>query len=136
MILFRQYKEHPTKEGFFLDRVWYDSTNVVYSECDDKEGENKTLRVVFNNGAMYEYKDVDVNDYVMFVHGGIDNSNGKAFFKYIKGKKYEFTRLEDVNKEKLNEEKKFLMEQDKKQKEIENSKEDNDGATSKETSAE
>lgn len=115
MILFREYKEHPSKDGYFLDRVWYDSSNIVYSECEDKEGENKTLRVVFNNGSMYEYKDVDVNDYVMFVHGGIDQSNGKAFFKYIKGKKYEYARLEDIDKSKISEEMNLLIEQKKKQ---------------------
>ena len=30
MILFRYYDEDER-----VDRIWYDSTNLVYSECDD-----------------------------------------------------------------------------------------------------
>lgn len=141
MIIYRQYKEHPTKENTFLDRVWYDSSNIVYSECEDKEGEAKTLRVVFNNGSMYEYKNVDVNDYVMFVHGGIENSNGKAFFKYIKGK-YEFERLNDVDKQQLNNEKVMLIEaeqkakQEQQQEEKENNEEIDNGTTDTENNVE
>ena len=33
-----------------LDRTWYQSSNILYSECDDKENELKTLRIVFKNG--------------------------------------------------------------------------------------
>ena len=50
----------------------------------------------------YLYKDVDVNDYVLFVHGGTDGSNGKALNKFIK--KYEYEKLENSNKELLTEE--------------------------------
>ena len=136
MITCRDYKQHPTKDGYFLDRVWYDSSNIIYSECEDKDGENKTLRVVFSNGAMYEYKDVDVNDYVMFVHGGLDQSNGKAFFKYIKGKKYEYTRLEDANKAKLEEDKVLLIEEKKRKEEEQFKEEKNDVSTDKESNIE
>lgn len=89
MIKFRDYNEEKR-----LDRVWYDSSNIVYSECDDKLNDLKTLRVTFKNGGTYEYKNVDVNDYVLFMSGGIDGSNGKTLNKVIKGK-YEFERLED-----------------------------------------
>lgn len=91
MILFRQFDEENK-----IDRVWYDSSNIVYSECDDKENSLKTLRVVFKNGATYQYKDVNVNDYVMFVHGGLDGSNGKALNKFIKPK-CEFERIADTD---------------------------------------
>ncbi len=89
MIIYRDYNEDAG-----LDRVWYTSSSVIYSECDDKKDSLKTLRVTFKNGSTYEYYDVDVNDYVMFVHGGTDGSNGKALHKFIKGK-YDFKRIED-----------------------------------------
>ncbi len=98
-----------------LDRVWYDSTNVFYSECEDIVDDYKILRVVFNNGATYEYKNVDVNDYVMFVRGGLDGSNGKALNKYIKPK-CECERIEDLGKEKLTEELNRLLEEKKQKK--------------------
>lgn len=81
MILKRIYNEN-TK----IDKIWYDSSNLVYSECVDNENELKTLIVVFKNGATYQYDNVDVMDYVMFVHGGLDNSNGKALNTFIKKK--------------------------------------------------
>lgn len=109
MILLRDYSEEKC-----LDRVWYSSSNIVYSECDDKENELKTLRVTFKNGATYQYTDVDVNDYVMFVHGGLDASNGKALNKYIKGK-YDFTKLEDRSIEDLTNEMNTLLEEKKTQ---------------------
>lgn len=91
MVIFRDYDEEKR-----LDRVWYDSSNILYSECDDNLNDFKTLRVTFKNGATYEYKDVDVNDYVLFVHGGLDGSNGKTLNKVIKPK-YEFERLQNLN---------------------------------------
>ena len=32
-----------------LDRTWYDSSNVLYSECDDVTDGLKVLRVTFKN---------------------------------------------------------------------------------------
>lgn len=81
MILFRYYDKEKK-----IDRAWYDSSNIIYSECDDNENDFKTLRIVFKKGDLYEYSKVDVNDYLMFMHGGLDGSNGKAFFKFIKPK--------------------------------------------------
>lgn len=81
MIIFRYYDEEAR-----VDRAWYDSSNVLYSECDDKENELKVLRVVFKNGATYVYKNVNVNDYLMFMAGGLDGSNGKALNRFIKPK--------------------------------------------------
>lgn len=73
-----------------LDKVWYDSSNILYSECDDKENELKTVRVTFKNGSTYEYYDIKVNDYLLFRE---DASNGKAFYKYIKN--HEFKKLDN-----------------------------------------
>ena len=92
MIIFRTYDEDSK-----IDKVWYKSTNVVYSECHDNENTLKDLMVVFSNGTSYMYHGVDVNDYVMFVHGGIDGSNGRALNKFIKQKKCEYEKLGTVD---------------------------------------
>lgn len=82
-----------------IDKVWYDSSNVLYSECDDIENDYKNVRVTFNNGSTYEYKQVNVNDYMMFRE---DISQGKAINKFIK--KYECEKLENKDTDKINEE--------------------------------
>jgi hypothetical protein len=79
-----------------IEKVWYESSNILFSECDDKENELKTLRVTFKNGTVYEYYDVDVNDYLMFRSGGLENSQGKAFIKHIRPK-YEYKKLGNVD---------------------------------------
>lgn len=75
-----------------LDRCWYKSSNIIYSECDDNDNAYKTLRIVFKNGRMYEYYGINVNDYILFKN---DLTQGTAFTKYIR--KYECKRLEDVD---------------------------------------
>lgn len=93
MILFREFNEEEK-----IDRIWYQSSMVVYSECYDKpDSALKDITVVFKNGSSYLYKDINVNDYVAFVHGGLDGSNGKALNKYIKPNCSEYKRLEDVS---------------------------------------
>ena len=93
MIILRDYNEEKR-----LDRAWYSSSNIVYSECDDNKDNYKTLRVVFKNGSCYEYKNIDVMDYLMFMHGGLDGSNGKALNKFIKE-----CKISDLQDEKDNE---------------------------------
>ena len=44
-----------------------------------------------------------VKDYVMFKHGGLDGSQGKALNKFIKPK-YEFEKVENADMELLKEE--------------------------------
>lgn len=112
MILFRYYDKESR-----IDKAWYDSSNIVYSECDDHINALKTLRIVFKTGDMYEYENVDVKDYVMFMAGGLDGSNGKAFFKFIRGK-YDGIKLSPVNLEELQEKMKELKNLE--QKETEN----------------
>ena len=111
MIILRDYNEEKR-----LDRAWYSSSNIVYSECDDNKDNYKTLRVVFKNGSCYEYKNIDVMDYLMFMHGGLDGSNGKALNKFIKEKKYEYEKLSDRNISQLNEEMNILIDKKKKEK--------------------
>lgn len=113
MIIHRDYNEEKK-----LDRVWYNSSSIFYSECEDRLNELKVLRVVFNNGSTYQYNDVDVNDYVMFVHGGLDGSNGKALNKFIKPK-CEFVKLENSDKELLTEEMNKLIEEKKNKEKME-----------------
>lgn len=73
-----------------IDKTWYESSNILYSECDESDTTKKTLRIIFNNGKMYEYSDVDVHDYLFFRDA---ESQGKAFNKYIR--KYEYKKLDD-----------------------------------------
>ena len=99
MLIERYYNENT-----HLDKAWYESSNIIYSECDDNENDLKTLRVVFKNGSCYEYYKITVQDYLMFMHGGLDGSNGKALNSFIKQKKYEYKKIEDANLENINEE--------------------------------
>ena len=82
-----------------VDRAWYDSSTVVYSECEDKEGELKKVKVVFKNGSTYLYKDVKVNDYLLFRES---SSQGKSVHKILK--QYEVEKIENTNVDLLQEE--------------------------------
>lgn len=82
------------ESGVNIDKTWFDSSNVKYSECLDPDNEKKTLKVVFKNGTQYSYKGVNVNDYLLFRE---DVSQGKALNKYIKGNGYEYEKLDDAD---------------------------------------
>ncbi len=84
-----------------VDYTWYNSSNIKYSECIDKEGELKTLNVVFSNGTQYQYVGLTVQDYLLFRDS---DSQGKALNKYIKAKGYEFKKLDDANLDDINNE--------------------------------
>ena len=77
------------------EKCWYESSNVFYSEFIEDEFKNEgDLYVTFNNGATYKYKKVQMTpDYLMFKHGGLDGSHGKALNVHIKPK-YEFEKQE------------------------------------------
>ena len=87
------------------DYTWYDSSNVVYSECLDTNEAYKRLKVVFKGGRQYIYENVDPTDYLLFKQA---DSNGQAFNKYIK--KYQCERLPDVSLDELEERKKEFQE--------------------------
>lgn len=89
-----------------LDRAWYDSSNVVYSECIDKEGELKTVLVTFKNGSTYKYSGVIVSDYLSFRE---DPSQGKALNRLIK--QYECEKVEARDVESLKEEMEQLLQE-------------------------
>ena len=80
------------------DCTWYDSSNIVYSECLDTSEQEKTLKIIFKQGRTYIYKKVNVSDYVLFKNA---DSNGKAFNQHIK--KYDCVRLPDTDLTKLEE---------------------------------
>jgi len=89
------------------DKTWYQSSNIKYSECIDHDNDLKTLKVVFNNGTQYEYKNVSVQDYLFFRDS---DSQGKALNQYIKGKNYEYEKLENADMQALEDELNFRME--------------------------
>lgn len=76
------------------DHVWYQSSNIKYSECLDKKDELKVLTVVFANGTRYRYSNVNVNDYLFFREAV---SQGKALNQFIKGKNYPYEKLDNAN---------------------------------------
>lgn len=96
-----------------IDRCWYDSSNVVFSEMIDKPNDYKDVRVTFKDGRTYQYNKVTIQDYMLFK---ADISQGKALSKYLASKspltgklKYECQRLDDVNIQLLTEEKNNLI---------------------------
>ena len=103
--IFNVYSKN--NDGVDQDKVWFQSSNVKYSECLDKDNELKTLKVVFNNGTQYEYKGVRVQDYLLFRE---DASQGKALNKYIKANGYEYEKLENADLDALESELNFRME--------------------------
>jgi hypothetical protein len=90
-----------------VDRVWYQSSNIKYSECIDHDNELKTLTVVFNNGTQYRYDKVDVRDYLLFKN---DESQGKALNQFIKTKGYSYEKLDNADLATLDGELTFRME--------------------------
>lgn len=97
MVIFKRYIDSK-------DCVWYDSSNLVYSECVEKDGGLNSLRIVFKQGRTYLYRDVALEDYIMLRDS---ESNGKAFNQYIK--KYDCVRLPDTDLSVLEETKKKWM---------------------------
>lgn len=122
MITFRYYDKDEK-----VDRIWYSSSNILYSECDDKTDDFKELRITFKNGETYAYKKVDVNDYVLFAHGGIDASNGKAFWKIIRPK-YEAEKIGKKTLEEINSLMEFYKEKKNKELSAKNSEEKTEGS--------
>ena len=105
MLVFSKYYSNTKTE-----KAWYDSSNVFYSEyVEDDEKNEGDLYVTFNNGATYKYKKVQITpDYVMFKHGGLEGSHGKALNVHIKPK-YEFEKMENKDINQLLKEKNELI---------------------------
>ena len=90
-----------------VDRTWYQSSNIKFSECIDHDNQLKTLTVVFNNGTQYRYEKVDVRDYLLFRDA---DSQGKALNQFIKPKGYAYEKLENADLATLDGELNFRME--------------------------
>lgn len=102
-----------------VDKCWYESSNIVYSECLDHDNALKEVKVVFKNGNEYTYLEVPVQDYLMFREAP---SQGKALNSIIK--KYKFVKSEEKRDlEQLNGEKEILLEKAKQALEEQNKKE-------------
>lgn len=91
MLITSTYNSNTTTE-----KAWYESSNIFYSEfIEDPNNNYGDLYVTFMNGSTYKYKKVQIApDYVMFKHGGLDGSHGKALNTHIKPK-YEFEKMEN-----------------------------------------
>lgn len=82
-------------------KIWYDSSMIYYTEMVEDENENcGNLFVVFKNGQKYVYKDVRYEDYIVFINGGTDASQGKTLNKVIKNK-YEYEKVGEAEMDAL-----------------------------------
>ena len=96
MVLKKTYNEKTR-----VQKVWYESSMLVYSEMREDETDNKVeLTVMFKNGSVYTYKDVTFEDYILLISGGLDGSEGKTFHKVIKTN-YDGVKLSDAEAEKF-----------------------------------
>lgn len=92
MILEKVYEEQEK-----VQKVWYESSMILYTEMIEDENENKgDLFVTFKNGSVYKYKDVSFEDYLVFLNGGTDVSQGKTLNKVIKNK-YEYEKISEAS---------------------------------------
>ena len=106
-IILNEYNEE-TRTDF----CWFDSSNVLYAECDDKVDSFKDVKVVFVDGRTYLYKKIPVNEYLLFSRG---LSQGKDLFKYIAVKdngvpRYKTTKLENTDLKELEVQKQLILE--------------------------
>jgi hypothetical protein len=106
MILKKSYNNETATQS-----VWYDSSMIFYSEMVEDPDSNKgDLYITFKNGSVYKYKDVSYEDYIIFMNGGTDASQGKALNKTIKSK-YEYEKVSDPDKSRIEKLQKMLDEQ-------------------------
>lgn len=95
-----------------IDKNWYESSNVLYSEFVEDKKENKgNLTVVFKNGKKYLYKDVLYLDYLGFKRASLGESNGKSLNAFII-KKYPGEKDGESDVEEINEELNAPVEKD------------------------
>jgi len=96
MIIKKVYDEETRTQ-----KIWYDSSMIYYTEMVEDENENcGNLFVVFKNGQKYVYKDVRFEDYLVFINGGTDASQGKTLNKVIKSK-YDYEKIGDADMDEL-----------------------------------
>jgi hypothetical protein len=99
MIIKKVYNEETRTQ-----KVWYDSSMILYSEMVESETENSgDLYVTFKNGVTYKYNNVSFEDYVLLIGGATDASHGKTLNKIIKNK-YEYSKIGNADVDKINKE--------------------------------
>lgn len=92
-------------------KIWYDSSMIYYTEMVEDEDKNcGNLFVVFKNGQKYVYKDVRFEDYIVFINGGTDASQGKTLNKVIKNK-YDYEKIGEADMDELADELKKSQEE-------------------------
>jgi len=96
MLLFNYYADE-------TDKAWFDSSNVVYAECDDSsDTQEKTVKVTFKNGLVYQYDNVNIYDWSLFKNA---ESQGKALNEIFKKNAYPYSKLDNkANVDELKEE--------------------------------
>ena len=92
MLLFSYYIEDK------MDKAWFDSSNIYYAECDESDTQFKTVRVIFKNGAIYQYEQVKVFDWTMFKNA---ESQGKKLNELFKKAGYKYEKIGTANIEEL-----------------------------------
>ena len=95
MLLFSYYIEDK------IDKAWFDSSNIYYAECDESDTQFKTVRVIFKNGAIYQYEQVKVFDWTMFKNA---ESQGKKLNELFKKAGYKYEKIGTANIEELKDE--------------------------------
>lgn len=95
MLLFSYYIEDK------IDKAWFDSSNIYYAECDESDTQFKTVRVIFKNGAIYQYEKVKVFDWTMFKNA---ESQGKKLNELFKKAGYKYEKIGTANIEELQDE--------------------------------
>ena len=95
MLLFRYYIEDK------IDKAWFDSSNIYYAACDESDTQFKTVRVIFKNGAIYQYEKVKVFDWTMFKNA---ESQGKKLNELFKKAGYKYEKIGTANIEELQDE--------------------------------
>ena len=95
MFLFSYYIEDK------IDKAWFDSSNIYYAECDESDTQFKTVRIIFKNGAIYQYEKVKVFDWTMFKNA---ESQGKKLNELFKKAGYKYEKIGTANIEELQDE--------------------------------
>ena len=95
MLLFSYYIEDK------IDKAWFDSSNIYYAECDESDTQFKTVRIIFKNGAIYQYEKVKVFDWTMFKNA---ESQGKKLNELFKKAGYKYEKIGTANIEELQDE--------------------------------
>lgn len=78
-------------------KCWYDSTMFCFTKAIEYDDKNCVdLYVTFKTGAVYKYKEVRIEDYVLLTSGYEQSSHGKTLNKLIKPK-YDVEKIGTAN---------------------------------------